>query len=128
MPPARQLRSAACRLSKGPSALSPAAPALPVPAVSPGASAPLAALLPTVLADPGLREVVAAAGRDVAVEGPTGLRPFLAAALGADADAPEQGAGVPVLVVTATEREAEELATAVGELLGADAVAYLPSW
>ncbi|HWN26199.1 MAG TPA: transcription-repair coupling factor, partial [Actinomycetospora sp.] len=94
--------------------------------MSPGA--PLGALLPAVLADPGLREVVAAAGRDVAVEGPTGLRPFLAAALGADADAPEQGAGVPVLVVTATEREAEELATAVGELLGADAVAYLPSW
>ncbi|WP_433783208.1 transcription-repair coupling factor [Actinomycetospora sp. CA-101289] len=91
-------------------------------------SAPLAALLPAALADPGLREVVAAAGRDVAVEGPTGLRPFLAAALGADPDAPAQGAGVPVLVVTATEREAEELATAVGELLGPDAVAYLPSW
>ena len=101
------------------------------PAVSPAASlpdgAPLAALLPAALADPGLRDVVAAAGRDAAVEGPTGLRPFLAAALAADPDG-AGGAGAPVLVVTATEREAEELTTAVGELLSPDEVAYLPSW
>ncbi|WP_420791558.1 transcription-repair coupling factor [Actinomycetospora straminea] len=82
--------------------------------------------MPAVLADPGLREVVAAAGRDVAVEGPTGLRPFLAGALASPEAA--GGADVPLLVVTATEREAEELAGAVGELLGPDAVAYLPSW
>ncbi|MFC5140776.1 transcription-repair coupling factor [Actinomycetospora rhizophila] len=79
-----------------------------------------------MLADPGLREVVGAAGRDAAVEGPTGLRPFVAAALAAAQDA--GGAGVPLLVVTATEREAEELAGAVGELLGPDVVAHLPSW
>ena len=95
-----------------------------------GPTAPLAALLPAALADPGLQDVVAAAGRDVAVEGPTGLRPFLAAALAA---APGEGgevggAGAPVLVVTATEREAEELSTAVGELLSPDEVALLPSW
>lgn len=96
--------------------------------VSAVSAAPLAALLPSVLADPGLREVVAAAGRDAAVEGPTGLRPFLAATLAADPDGETGGAGVPLLVVTATEREAEELAVAIGELVGPDAVAYLPSW
>lgn len=95
-----------------------------------GPTAPLAALLPAALADPGLQDVVAAAGRDVAVEGPTGLRPFLAAALAAapGEGAAVGGAGAPVLVVTATEREAEELTTAVGELLSPDEVALLPSW
>ncbi len=95
------------------------------------AAAPLAHLLAPLLADPGLRDVVGAAGRDVAVEGPTGLRPLLAAALGADPAADGDGAGGaghPVLVVCATEREAEELAVATAELLGDEAVAYLPSW
>jgi transcription-repair coupling factor (superfamily II helicase) len=99
---------------------------LPASAGTTGA-APLAALLPPLLADPGLRDVVAAAGGDVAVEGPTGLRPLLAAALAADPDG-VGGAARPVLVVCATEREAEELAVATGELLGDEAVAYLPSW
>ncbi|MDL5157472.1 transcription-repair coupling factor [Actinomycetospora termitidis] len=84
----------------------------------------LSGLTTTLLADPGLRTVVDAAGRDAAVEGPTALRPLLATAL---AD-PEQGAGRTVLVVCATEREADDLAAAIGELLGPDAVAYLPSW
>ena len=112
-------------------AASPAvSPAVSSPGPLDGPTAPLAALLPAALADPGLQDVVAAAGRDVAVEGPTGLRPFLAAALAA---APGEGgaiggAGAPVLVVTATEREAEELTTAVGELLSPDEVALLPSW
>ncbi|WP_433029383.1 transcription-repair coupling factor [Actinomycetospora sp. CA-053990] len=111
--------------------MSPAAsPAVSSPPSVDAHAAPLAALLPAALADPGLQDVVAAAGRDVAVEGPTGLRPFLAAALAA---APGEGgevggAGAPVLVVTATEREAEELTTAVGELLSPDEVALLPSW
>jgi len=111
-----------------PAVPTPGSPSASTPASAPGSTAPLAALLPTVLADPGLREVVAAAGRDAAVEGPTGLRPFLAAALAAEPAEGRGGAGAPVLAVTATEREAEELATAVGELLGPDAVAYLPSW
>ncbi|MEJ2867423.1 transcription-repair coupling factor [Actinomycetospora sp. OC33-EN08] len=84
----------------------------------------LSGLATAVLADPGLREVVDAAARDAAVEGPTALRPLLAAAL---AD-PERGAGRTALVVCATEREADDLATAIGELLGPDTVAYLPSW
>jgi transcription-repair coupling factor (superfamily II helicase) len=86
--------------------------------VSPAALSELTAV---VLADPGLREVVDAAGRDAAVEGPTALRPLLAAALAS-------GARRTVLLVCATEREADELATAVGDLIGPDVVAYLPSW
>ncbi|MFC5062193.1 transcription-repair coupling factor [Actinomycetospora atypica] len=84
----------------------------------------LSGLTTALLADPGLRQVVDAAGRDAAVEGPTALRPLLAAAL-ADTDA---GAGRTVLVVCATEREADDLATSVGELIGEESVAYLPSW
>ena len=56
----------------------------------------------------------------LAVEGPSALRPFLAAAL---ADG-----GRTVLAVTATDREAEDLGGAVADLLGRDAVAVLPSW
>ncbi|HEX8518714.1 MAG TPA: transcription-repair coupling factor [Pseudonocardia sp.] len=59
----------------------------------------------------------------LAVEGPAALRPFVAAWLAADA----RGART-VLAVTATDREAEDLGAAVGDLLGADAVAVLPSW
>ena len=109
---------------------------LPSPPGSPrrprrGPPRPSPPCCPPSLADPGLRDVVAAAGRDVAVEGPD-----RAAARSSPRRSPPTrsagaevgGAGAPVLVVTATEREAEELATAVGELLGPDEVAYLPSW
>ncbi|HEY2191485.1 MAG TPA: transcription-repair coupling factor [Actinomycetospora sp.] len=91
-------------------------------------SAPLSGLASALLADPGLRSVVDAAGRDAAVEGPTALRPLLAAALAADPGGDDGGAGRTALVVCATEREAEELATATGDLLGEDTVAYFPSW
>ncbi len=94
---------------------------------------PLSGLTAALLADPGLRPVVDAADRDAAVEGPTALRPLLAAALAADPDGQDPddqngGAGRTALVVTATEREAEELAEAVEDLLGEHTVAYLPSW
>ncbi|GAA4819517.1 transcription-repair coupling factor [Actinomycetospora corticicola] len=85
--------------------------------MSPAALSELTAVL---LADPGLRDVADAAGRDAAVEGPTALRPLLAAALA--------GAQRTVLLVCATEREADDLAASVGELVGEDTVAYLPSW
>jgi transcription-repair coupling factor (superfamily II helicase) len=90
--------------------------------------APLSGLASALLADPGLRALVDAAGRDAAVEGPTALRPLLAAALGADPDGERGGAGRTALLVCATEREAEELAAAVEDLLGEHTVAYLPSW
>ncbi|GEL23537.1 transcription-repair-coupling factor [Pseudonocardia sulfidoxydans NBRC 16205] len=57
----------------------------------------------------------------LAVEGPAALRPFLASAVVAEG-------GRTVLAVTATDREAEDLAAAASDLLGPDAVAVLPSW
>jgi transcription-repair coupling factor (superfamily II helicase) len=87
----------------------------------------LSGLLTAALSDAGLRAVLeASAGARgpalhtpaVRVEGPAALRPFLAAGLAA------QGT---VLAVTATDREAEELAVAARELTDAE-VAVLPSW
>jgi transcription-repair coupling factor (superfamily II helicase) len=107
----------------------------------------LSGLLRSALSDPGLRQVAEAA-RDVRaavpagvaaevsadlddvaalrVEGPSALRPFLAAAFATPADA--GGAAATVLAVTATDREAEDLGAATADLLGEDAVAVLPSW
>ena len=56
---------------------------------------------------------------DLAV--PTGARALVLAAVAADG-------GGPVLAVTATTREAEDLAAAVGCFLDPDAVAVFPSW
>ncbi|HEU4912499.1 MAG TPA: transcription-repair coupling factor [Actinomycetes bacterium] len=52
---------------------------------------------------------------------PPGVRPFVVAALAGRA-------GRTVLAVTATGREAEDLATALRDLLPADAVVDFPSW
>ncbi|MGZ4597030.1 MAG: transcription-repair coupling factor, partial [Actinomycetes bacterium] len=52
---------------------------------------------------------------------PGGVRAFALAALAREA-------GRPVLAVTATEREAEALVTALHDLLPADAVAAFPAW
>src|SRR5205085_9607147 len=54
------------------------------------------------------------------------LRPFVAAAISAPAD--RGGAARTLLAVTATSREAEDLAVALGCLLPADEVAVYPSW
>ncbi|MCM3887259.1 transcription-repair coupling factor, partial [Frankia sp. R82] len=51
-----------------------------------------------------------------------------AAALAAEAAGGSGGAGRPVLAVVATGREAEDLAAALGDLLGRDTVAVFPSW
>jgi transcription-repair coupling factor (superfamily II helicase) len=84
----------------------------------------LAALAEAVLAEPTLAEVVAdARGGAVAtldVTGPEALRPFLVAGLA--------GVDRPVLVVTATSREAEDLVAALHDLLDPEQVAYYPSW
>jgi len=92
--------------------------------------AKLTGLLHLALSDTDLREVAAAARRlravqtpALVVEGPAALRPLLAALLTAGDGAPRT-----VLAVTATDREADDLATAAAELLGAHAVAALPSW
>jgi len=88
----------------------------------------LAGLLPALLADEALAAAVAAAGvrpmLDVAA--PPALRPFVVAALAADPAT--GGAGRPVLAVTATGREADDLVAALQCLLPADEVAGYPSW
>jgi transcription-repair coupling factor (superfamily II helicase) len=75
--------------------------------------------------EPALRAAVEAArsgGRtDLDLTAPPGIRPFALAALAARADR-------PVLAVTATGREAEELATALRDLLEPDAVVEFPAW
>ncbi|HWH01170.1 MAG TPA: transcription-repair coupling factor [Pilimelia sp.] len=94
----------------------------------------LAGLLPAVLGDAALRRT-----RDLArdgdgpahadgldLTGPAALRPFVAALLAADPA--RGGAGRPVLAVTATSREAEDLVAALGALLPPDQVAVYPSW
>jgi transcription-repair coupling factor (superfamily II helicase) len=92
----------------------------------------LTGLLTAALGDPALTRA-----RDLARSGaaqvdgldltaPGALRPFAVAAIAADEAA--GGAARPVLAVTATSREAEELAAALGTLLTPDQVAVYPSW
>ena len=87
---------------------------------APGAqTAVLSGLAGAVLSSPALSGFREGVGRDTAVvRAPEALRPFLVSALAQRA---------PLLVVTATEREAEELAD---ELAGVydDEVAQFPSW
>jgi transcription-repair coupling factor (superfamily II helicase) len=81
----------------------------------------LAGLIKVLAADPALARVVQAAGTtEVDVAGPGGLRPFAIAALAA--------AGRQVLAVTATERESQELATALRSLLPPEEVVDFPAW
>lgn len=84
----------------------------------------LAGLADAVLADPTLAAALAGAtsGDQPTGEltGPEALRPFLATGL--------VRAGKPVLVVTATTREAEQLVAELGDLIDPAGVAYYPSW
>ncbi|WBB77449.1 transcription-repair coupling factor [Micromonospora sp. WMMD882] len=92
----------------------------------------LTGIFSAALADPGL-----ARARDLARSGaaqvdgldltaPAALRPFAVAAVAADR--PAGGAGRTVLAVTATSREADDLAAALGSLLPPGQVAVFPSW
>ncbi|TIC87556.1 transcription-repair coupling factor [Nocardioides sp. GY 10113] len=84
----------------------------------------LAGLADAVLADPLLAGPLADAadGRLPTREltGPEPVRPFLVAGL--------VRTGRPVLAVTATTREAEQLVAELGDLVDPDTVAYFPSW
>ncbi|MDA3648050.1 transcription-repair coupling factor [Saccharopolyspora indica] len=85
---------------------------------------PLRGLLHIVLRDPAFQQVVKAAGRPrLVLEGPVAARSLTAASLAA-----ADGADRPVLLVTATGREAEEAAAAVSDLLGPGGVEVFPSW
>ncbi|MGY4902441.1 transcription-repair coupling factor [Streptomyces sp. 900116325] len=82
-------------------------------------------LLDVVVRDPALAEAVKAAtdGHRMHVDlvGPAAARPFAVAALAREA-------GRTVLAVTATGREAEDLAAALRTLLPPDSIAEFPSW
>jgi len=54
------------------------------------------------------------------------MRPLLAAVLSTEVE--RGGAGRPVLLVTSTFREAEELTAALQSVVGDEAVAYYPAW
>jgi transcription-repair coupling factor (superfamily II helicase) len=97
----------------------------------------VAGLLPVLLADPAVARAVSLVRSrgEVDVVGPAGIRPPLLAALaGAPGAAPGDGAptgkrpGRPLVVVTATGRDADELAAALRCYLPDDDVAVLPSW
>ncbi len=85
----------------------------------------LSGLLDVLVEDPGLADAVTAArlgGSGLReIIGSSGMRPFVVAALASKA-------GRTVLAVTATGREAEDLAGALGCLLDPDSVAEFPSW
>ncbi|MFR9673453.1 transcription-repair coupling factor [Streptomyces sp. TR02-1] len=82
-------------------------------------------LLDAVLRDPALDEAVEAASDGhrphVDLVGPSAARPLAVAALA-------RRTGRPVLAVTATGREAEDLAAALRSLLPPDGVVEYPSW
>ncbi|ONK13803.1 transcription-repair coupling factor [Streptomyces sp. MP131-18] len=82
-------------------------------------------LLDAVSEESALAEAVGAAAegvrRHVDLVGPPAARPFAVAALA-------RSAGRPVLAVTATGREAEDLAAALRSLLPPDGVAEYPAW
>src|SRR5450830_903077 len=81
----------------------------------------LTGLLPALLADPAAARAVelVRSGGEVDIVGPAGVRPPLLAALSARR---------PLVVVTATGRDADELAAALRGYLPDDSVAVLPSW
>ncbi len=89
----------------------------------------LRGLLAAALDDPFFGSLRSATGSIFRrVTGPPSIRPFVAAAL-ADGFAQSAGSsGVPVLLVTATGREAEAAAASIGDLIGDDSVALFPSW
>ena len=82
--------------------------------------APLHPLLEVLL--PNLAAITDAAGAPTLdLAGPVAARPLVVAALA-------EGATSPVLAITATGREADELVAVLSDLLGKDVVANLPSW
>ncbi|HYN94312.1 MAG TPA: transcription-repair coupling factor, partial [Pilimelia sp.] len=92
----------------------------------------LAGLLPAVLADPALtraRDLARAGGPPadgLDLTAPAALRPFAVALVAAATEA--GGAARPVLAVTATSREADDLAEALAALLPPELVAVYPAW
>jgi transcription-repair coupling factor (superfamily II helicase) len=91
----------------------------------------VAGLLPVLSTDSAVARAVGLvpARGEVDVVGPAGIRPPLLAALaGRPAAAGSKRAGRPLVVVTATGRDADETAAALRCYLPDDDVAVLPSW
>jgi transcription-repair coupling factor (superfamily II helicase) len=85
----------------------------------------LRGVLDVVLSDPGMARVVAAAGSaELAVPAPPPVQPLVAAALAAAAP----GAGVPVLLVTTGERDADVAADLLRCFLPDRRVEVFPAW
>jgi transcription-repair coupling factor (superfamily II helicase) len=85
----------------------------------------LRGVLDVVLTDPGMARVLAAAGgAELAVTAPPPVQPLVAAALAAKG----QGGGVPVLVVTAGERDADVVAEQLQCFLPDRRVEPFPAW
>jgi len=84
---------------------------------------PLSGLLAAVLADPALSAAADSAGKGGDLTAPPALRAFALAGMAAHDQS-------PVLAVTATQRETDELVEALGALLagGPASVAELPAW
>ncbi|MFE0463468.1 transcription-repair coupling factor [Kitasatospora sp. NPDC058965] len=92
----------------------------------------LTGLLDVVVRDPALAEAIEAASGghrpQLDVVGPPAARPFVIAALARSLAAGAGSTGRPVLAVTATGREAEDLAASLRSLLPPDSVAEFPAW
>ncbi|MGY1639804.1 transcription-repair coupling factor [Geodermatophilus sp. SYSU D00703] len=85
----------------------------------------LRGVLDVVLTDPGMARVVATAGTaELAVTAPPPVQPLVAAALAAQ----RGGAGVPVLVVTAGERDADAVADQLRCFLPDRRTEVFPAW
>src|SRR3954466_7053755 len=85
----------------------------------------LRGVLDVVLTDPGMARVVAAAGNaTLTVTAAPPVQPLVAAALAAA----KPGAGVPVLVVTAGERDAEQVADQLRCFVPGRRVEIFPAW
>lgn len=85
----------------------------------------LRGVLDVVLTDPGMAQVVGRAGSaDLAVTAPPPVQPLVAAALAA----PAPGASVPVLVVTAGERDADATADLLRCFVPDRRVEVFPAW
>src|SRR5262245_5865344 len=85
----------------------------------------LTGLLDLVSADPAVAQAIelarSGARHELDLTAPVGYRPFVIGSL-------VRGAGRPILAVTATSREGEDLTAALATVLPPEQIAYFPSW
>jgi transcription-repair coupling factor (superfamily II helicase) len=85
----------------------------------------LSGLLDLVSADPAVAQAIelarSGASHELDLTAPVGYRPFVIGSL-------VRGADRPILAVTATSREGEDLTSALATILPPERIAYFPSW